>query len=333
MTQNPPPTSPLTLASTGAAPPLGVTVTAALKALNSIIIGKPEQIRLAVICLLAGGHLLIEDKPGVGKTTLALALARVMGLDFKRVQFTSDLLPGDIIGSTVYSRENERFVFKPGPVFTNLLLADEINRASSKTQSALLEAMEERAVSIDGIAQSLPSPFFVIATQNPLSQIGTFALPESQLDRFLMRISLGLPGKLAERELLAGTDRRLLIAAQAPLLSHDGLLVLQAQVRVVHASDNLLDYIQNLVDQTRTDPHLADGISPRGALALLACARASAFLAGRSYVIPEDVQGDFSSVVGHRVAVRASDASVAHDHTAGTQIAQRIVAQTAVINV
>jgi len=332
MTQNPPSVSTLT-ASASPATQQVASLTAALKALNNIIIGKPEQIRLALICLLAGGHLLIEDRPGVGKTTLALALARVMGLDFKRIQFTSDLLPGDIIGSTVYSRENERFVFKPGPVFTNLLLADEINRASSKTQSALLEAMEERSVSIDGIAQALPAPFFVIATQNPLSQIGTFALPESQLDRFLMRISLGLPGKIAERELLAGMDRRILIASQQPVLSHEMLLALQAQARLTHASDHLLDYVQTLIEQTRTDPHLADGVSPRGALALLACARASAFLAGRSYVIPEDVQGVFASVVGHRVAVRASDASVAHDHTAGLEIAQRIVAQTAVINV
>jgi MoxR-like ATPase len=328
MTQNPP-------AVPVAANPSAVNaaLTAALRALSGIIIGKPEQIRLSLVCLLAGGHLLIEDKPGVGKTTLALALARVMGLDFKRVQFTSDLLPADIIGTTVYSRENEKFVFKQGPVFTNLLLADEINRASSKTQSALLEAMEERTVTVDGLAQALPKPFFVIATQNPLSQIGTFALPESQLDRFLIRISLGLPGRAAERELLAGADRRSVIAAQAPLLNHDDLLALQLQVRALHVSDKLLDYVQQLVDKTRTDPHLADGVSPRGSLALLACARASAYLAGRNYVIPEDVQGVFAAVVGHRVGVHASDASVAHDHTAGTQIAQRIVAETAVINV
>jgi MoxR-like ATPase len=311
----------------------GTALQLAGKQLSQIIVGKPEQITLALTCLVAGGHLLIEDRPGVGKTTLALALARVMGLEFKRVQFTSDLLPGDILGSAVYSRETERFHFRAGPIFTNVLLADEINRASSKTQSALLEAMEEHAVSIEGNRTALPEPFFVIATQNPLSQVGTFALPESQLDRFLMRITLGLPGKLAERELLAGQDRRHMIHDLQSALNRDQLIAFQKVARGVHVSDALLDYVQALVDATRTDPHIAEGMSPRGAIALLSAARAAAVVAARNYVVPEDVQSVFAAVAGHRIVPRATDASVTHDAFAGLAIAKRILAQTAVVNV
>jgi MoxR-like ATPase len=312
---------------------VGPMLAATTAALEKVIVGKPDQLRLALICLLAGGHLLIEDRPGVGKTTLALAMARVLGLEFRRIQFTSDLLPADIIGSTIYSRENEHFVFRPGPVFTNLLLADEINRASSKTQSALLEAMEERTISVDGRSERLPEPFFVVATQNPLSQIGTFALPESQLDRFLMRISLGLPGRLAERELLAGTDRREMLNRMPAVFSPPALLSAQKVARSAHVSDKLLDYVQQLVERTRTDPHLADGLSPRGALALLACARAAAVMRNRMHVLPEDVQQVFVAVAGHRLVPRAADQGVPHDHSAGAQIAERILRETAIINV
>ncbi len=277
---------------------------------SEVILGKDVAIRQCVTCLLAGGHLLIEDLPGVGKTTLAHALAVSLGLRFSRVQFTSDLLPTDIVGVSVYERREDgasasgpmgRFVFHPGPIFSEILLADEVNRATPKTQSALLEAMEERQVSSDGATRALPEPFFVIATQNPFHQIGTFPLPESQLDRFLMCIALGYPDARAERALLEGEDRRLLMKRLARILDPAQLLALQAEVRSVHASSALLDYIQALVAATRHSATFAEGLSPRGALSLLAAARAWALLAQRDHVLPEDVQAVWVAVVNHRL--------------------------------
>ncbi|HCI7110131.1 TPA: AAA family ATPase, partial [Pseudomonas aeruginosa] len=266
------------------------TLEACLKAVDEILLGKDRQVRLALACLLARGHLLIEDLPGMGKTTLSHALARVLGLSFQRIQFTSDLLPGDILGTSVFDKDSGQFVFHPGPIFAELVLADEINRATPKSQSALLEAMEEGQVTIEGATRPLPEPFFVIATQNPASQGGTFSLPESQLDRFLMRLSLGYPGRAAERSLLLGEARRDLLPRLEPLLDHAALAAFQAEVPKVRASDALVDYVLRLVEATRTQPAFALGLSPRGSLALLAAARAWALLAGRDYVIPEDVQ-------------------------------------------
>ena len=276
-------------------------LTAALEAARTIIVGKDRQLRLALACLLARGHLLIEDLPGVGKTTLAHTLARVLGLEHKRVQFTSDLLPADILGVSIYQTDTQRFHFHPGPAFTQLLLADEINRATPKTQSALLEAMEERQITADGATLKLPEPFFVIATQNPQHLVGTFALPESQLDRFLMRIALGFPDRQAERTLLKGRDRRELLLALAPVLDGPTLLLLQQQVARLHVADALLDYVQNLLAATRSDPALGGGLSPRAGLSLLAGARAWAFLEGRHLVLPEDVQAVALPVMGHRL--------------------------------
>jgi MoxR-like ATPase len=255
---------------------------------GTIILGKRHQLRLALACLLARGHLLIEDLPGVGKTMLAHALATTLGLQYQRIQFTSDLLPADILGVSIYNRENGSFQFHPGPVFSHLVLADEINRATPKTQSALLEAMEEHQVTVEGETRRLPRPFFVIATQNPLYQIGTFPLPESQLDRFLMRIELGYPDDQSERILLQGEDRRKLLQEIAPVLATDRLLELQSQVDRVHASDALLDYLQALLGFSRRAPHYQNGLSPRAGLALLHSARAWAFLDGRDLVLPED---------------------------------------------
>lgn len=268
---------------------------------GQIVVGKQAQIRLALACLVARGHLLIEDLPGVGKTTLAQALALALGLQFKRVQFTNDLLPADITGVTVFERERATFVFHPGPVFAQVLLADEINRASPKTQSALLEAMEERQVSVDGKAAPLPEPFFVIATQNPLDQVGTFALPESQLDRFLMCIELGYPDPKAERALLEGGDRRELLAALKPAMVPGDLLELQRQVRDIRCSPALLDYVQNLLNFSRRSPLLAEGLSPRAGLGLMQAARAWAMLDGRNHVLPDDVQAVIGPVAGHRL--------------------------------
>ncbi len=269
--------------------------------IGTIIVGKTLQIRQSLTCLLAGGHLLIEDAPGVGKTTLAHAIALSMGLPFRRIQFTSDLLPSDVIGVSVYERTSGQFVFHPGPIFTEVLLADEINRASPKTQSALLEAMEENQVSVDGLSRPLPQPFFVIATQNPFHQVGTFPLPESQLDRFLMCISLGYPDRDAERALLAGDARRDLLKALQPVARPSDLLAAQAEAKKVYVSAALLDYVQALIAHTRASGKYAEGLSPRGGLALLAAARAWAWLDGREHVIPEDVQNILASVAGHRL--------------------------------
>jgi MoxR-like ATPase len=266
-----------------------------------VILGKEAQIRLSLACLLARGHLLIEDLPGVGKTTLAHVLAKLLGLQFHRIQFTSDMLPADIIGVSVYDRDNATFKFHPGPIFSQLILADEVNRATPKTQSALLEAMEEHQVTAEGETRSLPEPFFVIATQNPSNQVGTFALPESQLDRFLMRIELGYPDRDAERTLLQGVERRDMIGALDACLSPGELAELQGTVRNVHASPALLDYIQALVEHTRRTPDYVTGLSPRASLALLHAARAWAMLEGRDKVLPEDVQAVLPGVAGHRL--------------------------------
>ena len=274
-----------------------------------MILGKQHQLRLAVTCLLAGGHLLIEDLPGVGKTTLAHLLATLFGLQFQRVQFTSDLLPADITGASIFERESGTFSFHPGPVFTQLLLADEVNRATPKTQSALLEAMEERQVTVDGRTRPLPAPFFVVATQNPVSQLGTFDLPESQLDRFLMRIHLGFPDREAEHELLRGRDRRHMLAEMEPVLDLAQLQDLQAQVEAVFVSNALVDYVQALLAHTRSSGDYGSGLSPRAGLALLRAGRAWALLDGRSAVLPEDIQAVLPSVASHRLEVSArSDA-------------------------
>lgn len=268
---------------------------------GQVIVGKEHPIRLALACLLARGHLLIEDLPGVGKTTLAHVLATTLGLRFNRIQFTSDLLPADILGVAVYERESGEFRFHPGPIFAQLILADEVNRATPKTQSALLEAMEEHQVTSEGETRPLPEPFFVIATQNPANQIGTFPLPESQLDRFLMRIELGYPDAQAERSLLAGRDRRELLTELQPVMSPEQLVQAQNQVRAVTVSPALLDYVQALLEYSRRSPHFLTGLSPRAGLALLAGARAWALLAGRDYALPEDVQAVLPQVVGHRL--------------------------------
>jgi len=268
---------------------------------SNIILGKERQIRLAITCLIARGHLLIEDVPGVGKTMLAHALAASLGLGFQRIQFTSDLLPADIIGVSVFNRENGGFQFHPGPIFNQVILADEVNRATPKAQSALLEAMEEHQVTAEGETRRLPQPFFVIATQNPSYQVGTFPLPESQLDRFLMRVHLGYPDSEAERALLQGVDRRDLLQELSPSMSAADLIELQQRAQQVHASSALLDYIQALVTHTRRAADYVNGLSPRAALALLHAARAWALMCGRGHVVPEDVQAILPGVVGHRL--------------------------------
>ncbi|MDD5181208.1 MAG: AAA family ATPase [Gallionellaceae bacterium] len=278
---------------------------------EQVILGKPHQIRLALTCLLARGHLLIEDLPGVGKTTLAHGLARSLGLQFQRIQFTSDMLPADILGVSVYQRDSGEFKFHSGPIFAQMILADEINRATPKTQSALLEAMEEQQVTIEGVTRPLPTPFFVIATQNPTYQIGTFSLPESQLDRFLMRIQLGYPDAQAERGLLSGVERREIVAKLAPQMEAAELLSLQQQVKQVFASPALLDYVQSILRHTRESARYVHGLSPRAGLSLLAAARAWALLDERKAVIPEDVQAVLPGVASHRLQsvqdVQASD--------------------------
>lgn len=294
-----------------------------LAQLNQVILGKDHQIKLALCCLLAKGHLLIEDLPGMGKTTLSHALAASLGLHYQRIQFTADLLPADILGVSIFEREAGselgRFRFHEGPVFSQVLLADEINRATPKAQSALLEAMEEGQVTVEGQTRPLPTPFFVIATQNPSSQAGTFPLPESQLDRFLMRISLGYPDAKAERELLEGKDRRAMAKALTASLSAAQLTELQAQVERVSASSSVLDYVQRIVAFTRQHSSLGYGLSPRGALALLKSAKAWALVAaGRTYVTPDDVQAVLASVVEHRLG-------------AGSELSAQIIAKVPVL--
>ncbi len=288
---------------------------------GTIILGKERQIRLALACLLARGHLLIEDVPGVGKTTLAHLLARLLGLQFQRIQFTSDMLPADIIGVSVFDRASGGFTFHPGPIFAQLILADEVNRATPKTQSALLEAMEERQVTAEGATRPLPAPFFVIATQNPSHQIGTFPLPESQLDRFLMRIELGYPDHHAERELLRGADRREMIAGIEPCLSTDQLGELQQSIGRIHVSDALIEYTQALVEYTRQSPDYQVGLSPRAALALLAASRAWALLDERKHVLPEDIQAVLPVVAPHRL--RLTDDKL--QRLSAAQIAARLI--------
>ena len=278
---------------------------------GAVVVGKQPQIKLALACLLARGHLLIEDLPGVGKTTLAHALSMSLGLQFKRVQFTNDLLPADIVGLSVFDRDKAQFVFHPGPVFSQVLLADEINRASPKTQSALLEAMEERHVSIDGRTLPLPEPFFVIATQNPQDQIGTFPLPESQLDRFLMCIELGYPDTKSERALLEGDDRRAMLERLPPKMDPSQLQAAQRLVREIRCAPALLDYVQGLLTHSRRSPALSEGLSPRAGLALLQAARAWALLDGRNHVLPDDVQAVLTAVAGHRLRP-ANGGNVSH---------------------
>ena len=304
-------------------PPLHATLALAQQQAAQIILGKQTQIQLALACLLARGHLLIEDMPGMGKTTLAHVLAQTLGLDFHRIQFTSDLLPADILGVSVYDREQRGFTFHPGPIFAQVILADEVNRATPKAQSALLEAMEEQQVTVEGETRKLPAPFFVIATQNPMHQVGTFPLPESQLDRFLMRIELGYPDHQAERALLAGDDRRALLTQLKPLLDAQGLLALQHEVRGIHVSDALLDYVQALIAASRQPARFAFGLSPRAGIALIRAAQAWALLNGRRQVMPEDVQAVFVSVARHRLRPVGGNES-------GAAAAQALIASVAI---
>lgn len=276
-------------------------VHAVAKQVSEIVVGKDLQIRQALVCLLAGGHLLIEDVPGVGKTTLAHALAISLGLQFNRQQFTSDLLPADVVGISIFDREKNGFVFHPGPIFTQVLLADEINRATPKAQSALLEAMEERQVTSDGVTRNLPQPFFVIATQNPTHQLGTFPLPESQMDRFLMCLSLGYPDAASERALLMGEDRRTLLKSIKTAMQASDLIAAQAELKKIHVSPTLIDYIQALAQASRQNGMFVEGLSPRATIALLQAARAWAAMEGRNHVIPEDVQAVLVPVAAHRL--------------------------------
>ena len=281
--------------------PLAAQLTRLIDQISTIIVGKRPQIEDCVACLLAGGHLLIEDVPGVGKTTLAHALAVSLGLRFSRVQFTADLMPSDLVGVSVYERSKEAFVFHAGPVFAQVLLADEINRAGPKTQSALLEAMEEQQVSVEGETRALPRPFFVIATQNPTDQLGTYPLPESQLDRFLMCITLGYPDRASERALLAGQDRREAIHGLRPVMSAEELLAAQKAVLAIHASDALLDYLQALIAATRSGAWFVEGLSPRAGIAVLRAAKARALLGERDYVAPDDIQAILAQTAAHRL--------------------------------
>ena len=288
---------------------------------SQVILGKEVPIRLALTALIARGHVLIEDVPGVGKTTLAHVLARVLGLSFQRIQFTSDLLPADIIGVSVYDKEVSQFKFHLGPIFAQMVLADEINRATPKTQSALLEAMEEHQVTAEGETRLLPTPFFVLATQNPLYQIGTFPLPESQLDRFMMRLELGYPNHQTERALLKGRDRREMIAEIEPLMTVQAILAIQQAISQVHVAEALIDYLQAILEFTRQSPRYQMGLSPRAGLAILHCAQAWALIHGRDYVIPEDVQMILPGVVGHRlIAITKPDNS----HTLVKQLIEEI---------
>ena len=297
-----------------------------IRQVGTILLGKEQQIRLALTCLFSGGHLLIEDLPGMGKTTLSHTLARVLGLSFNRIQFTSDLLPADILGVSIFDKDTQQFSFHPGPIFNQVILADEINRATPKSQSALLEAMEERQVTVEGASRALPSPFFVIATQNPDTQAGTFPLPESQLDRFLMKIELGYPDPAAERTLMKGEDRRDVLARLDACLNAKQLEEIQQQCREVRVSDALLDYVQRLVQCTRDAKEFAYGLSPRGALALLACAKTWAYIDRRNHVVPEDVQAVLGAIVEHRLRETADFSG----HGGGA-LAQRLLNQVDVI--
>lgn len=303
--------------------PISVKLQQAVHQAAHIILGKEHQIRLAIACLLARGHLLIEDLPGMGKTTLAHVLAQTLGLQFHRIQFTSDLLPADLLGVSVYDRERNGFVFHPGPIFSQVILADEINRATPKAQSALLEAMEEHQVTAEGETRKLPEPFFVIATQNPSHQVGTFPLPESQLDRFLLRIELGYPDRQAERALFTGQDRRDMLAQLTPLIDATDLAALQTEVSAIHLSEALVDYVQALVAATRQNARFSLGLSPRGGISLIRSAQAWALLHGRRHVIPEDIQAVFVAVAGHRLQTAAGNES-------GNSAAQALLATVAI---
>ena len=294
------------------------SINATIAAIERVILGKGTQVRLCLACLIARGHLLIEDVPGVGKTTLAQTLARVLGLEWSRLQFTSDMLPADIVGISIFDRNTNKFQFRRGPVFTQLLLADEINRASPKAQSALLEAMEERQVSIDGVTYSLPDPFFVVATQNPHEQIGTYGLPESQLDRFLMRVSLGYPDPAAERRVLLQGERRELLQDTPRVLSPTEVIALQREARAIHVSPTLLDYLQALVARTRAQLPL--GLSPRAAQGLLRAAQAWALVMGDSAVLPEHIQKVFPAIAAHRLVALEGEAA-----ERGTEIADELI--------
>lgn len=276
----------------------------AIEAVSGIILGKERQIRLAICCALAGGHLLLEDVPGVGKTTLAHALKQVMGLNFSRIQFTSDLLPGDVVGSSIYNRDTQSFNFHPGPVFTEMLLADEINRSSPKAQSALLESMEEGQVTIEGVAHILPKPFFVIATQNPVDQLGTFPLPESQVDRFLMCMSLGYPDETSEKKMMSGENPRIKLASLKPVFNLESLKKAIEKTKDVHVSSHLIDYAYRIIQSTRKTKEFDEGLSPRAALGLLNAARAWALCAGRQSVDPGDIQAVYPFVASHRIAMK-----------------------------
>jgi len=291
--------------------------------ITQVILGKEQQVRLVLTCLLARGHILIEDVPGVGKTTLAQVLARVIGLDFQRIQFTSDLLPADIIGVSIYDKEKKVFKFHAGPIFAQMVLADEVNRATPKTQSALLEAMEERQVTVEGETHPLPHPFFVLATQNPLHQIGTFPLPESQLDRFMMRLALGYPDHQTERALLKGRDRREMISDLQAVVNIDDILSIQQSVRKIHVSDALVDYLQAILEYSRQSPRYRRGLSPRAGLAILHGAQAWALMQGRDHVIPEDVQSVLPSIIGHRLIT-------ASEHESTQNLIEQLIADVAI---
>jgi MoxR-like ATPase len=311
----------MTMQQTQGRGPLDAVLTAA----GRVILGKQEALRLSLSCLLAGGHLLIEDLPGVGKTTLAHTLAALLGLDFRRLQFTADLLPADILGAAVYEPARGEFRFHPGPVFAQVLLADEVNRATPRAQSALLEAMEEGQVSVDGVSHPLPEPFFVIATQNPREQVGTFPLPESQLDRFLMRLSLGYPDASAERALLKGEDRRELLARMNPLVDPAALRGWSAATREVHVADVVLDYLLTVLDASRHHPAIDHGLSPRAGLAWLHAAQAWAWLEGRSALRPDDLQRLAVPVLAHRLAPAREAGSVG-----GAELVRRLLEGVAV---
>jgi MoxR-like ATPase len=298
----------------------------AVNEISKVVFGKEKQIRLALCCLFAGGHLLMEDKPGMGKTTLSQALAKVLGLDYSRIQFTSDLLPADILGVTIYDQNQAKFSFHPGPVFSNLILADEINRTTPKTQSALLEAMEEGQVSVDGETRKLPEPFFVIATQNPTSFAGTYPLPESQLDRFLMRLKIGYPDPEAERELLQSSEQRASLADLKQCLSADDVKVLHEKIEKVHATDSLLDYIQRLIAYTRQDDKFSFGLSPRGAISLIRSAKTWAMMEDRNHLLPEDVQMVLPAVSDHRLRA-LSDSSGRH----AEEYSQRLLSEVDIV--